>query len=124
MSSYEERLKRLQEMLTKPPGSEKLVLPPPKLDKIKRRTEWKNFRKTCQLLKREEANVMSFFAAELSVNASISEEGYLRLMHGYGEREIETILGKYIRAFVVCLQCKSCNTSLANKIVTDRKSVV
>lgn len=90
----------------------KILLDPPGVTNGNKKTYISNFRKICQQLNRTEQVVQSYFEIELSCKTSIDQNGSLIINGNFKQNGIEKIFSNYIRDFVSCKECSSCDTIL------------
>ena len=108
---YEEHLDRLYKTMQQSLKPEqKMVLKPPIISNMNKKTFWSNFREICEILGREEEHFMLFLEAEFSCNASIDMNGVMIIEGKYTSKNIETILRRYINDYIRCNSCKSVDT--------------
>ncbi|ARF11579.1 translation initiation factor 2 subunit beta [Klosneuvirus KNV1] len=98
-------------------NSKKIAIDKPEVSSANKRTFLKNFRSICLKLNRDEEDVRSFFEKELKTTVTISQDGALVITGMYKQNGIMTILTNYIKEFVMCKQCSSCDTNL----IKDKK---
>jgi len=88
-------------------------LPAPQVDLIgSKKTRWRNFKQTCELLKRKVDDVKLFFLAEMNTPGNLDGNVNLILKGRWRPRQFENILKKYIREYVECRGCHSPETIL------------
>jgi translation initiation factor 2 subunit 2 len=95
------------------------VMPPPALARIgTRKTMWSNFDQICKTMHRNPDHVMTFVLAELGTEGSI--DGNLRLVikGKFVQRQIESLLKKYIVEYVTCHMCRNPDTTLTRDPIT------
>lgn len=107
--------KLYDELNTKLRKKSKLILEPPQVSNLNKRTYISNFRKICSQLNREELLVQSYFESELSAKTSIDQNGCLIISAMFRPLNIETIFKKYVQEYVSCPQCSCCETILIKK---------
>lgn len=94
-------------------------LPPPEILRIgTKKVMWSNFLETCKLLRRNQDHVMSFFMVELATQGSLDANKHLVIKGRYSQKQIESLLKKYIVEYVTCSLCKSLDTSLTRDSVS------
>lgn len=95
------------------------VMPPPQLLRVgTRKTMWANFAQICQLMHRQPEHVMSFLLAELGQEGSIDGSSRLVIKGRYQQKQVESLLKKYIVEYVTCHMCRNPETSLTRDSVT------
>ena len=77
-----------------------------------KKTCWANFQDIADSLKRPQDHLMKFILMELGTEGSIAREVQLILKGRYPEKQIESLLKKYITEYVQCQMCKSIETLL------------
>lgn len=98
-------------------NSKKIAIDKPDVSSANKRTFLKNFRGICTKLNRDEEDIRSFFEKELKTQITINQDGALVITGMYKQNGIMTILTNYIKEYVMCKQCSSCDTNL----VKDKK---
>ena len=93
----------------------KLIVKPPEVQMVNKKTCTKNFKAICASIKREPMEVSKFISEELKVQTSITGDGQLLISGRYNKGQIQNILTKYITSFIQCPLCKTLDTSL-NKV--------
>ena len=76
-----------------------------------KKTGWINFKDCCLNLGKEQTHIQSFLINELSTECNIDSHGYLIIKGKYNNKNIETVLRKYIIDYAQCLICKSLETT-------------
>lgn len=84
---------------------------PPEVVRIGPRTMWVNFPDICKLMKRKPEHVMQFALSELGTTGSVSE-ARLIFKGSFQQKNLESLLRKYIAEYVQCHMCKSPETRL------------
>ena len=79
-----------------------------------KQTIWKNFSKVAKDLKRDEKQVYKFVMKEIST-ASTIQNGTLVLNGIFNNFKLNQILTKYIKFFVLCVECKKPDTEIINQ---------
>lgn len=86
---------------------------PPQLERVgTKKTRFSNFREICQGFKRNSSHVTDFIFAELGNSGSIDANDQLLMKGRFGIKQIENILRKYVKEYVLCHTCKSPDTEL------------
>ena len=73
---------------------------------------WVNFQDICDSLGRPSDHLSKFILMELGTEGSIARETQMILKGRYQEKQIESLLKKYITEYVMCQMCKSIDTTL------------
>jgi translation initiation factor 2 subunit 2 len=113
--SYHELIRRVYDELSDEtlPSIQKWSLKMPIVHRINsKKTGWINFTDCSKCMNRESSHLRNFVLSELSVEGNINGNGYLLLNGAYTQKNIETILKKYVVAYVQCMMCKSLNTQI------------
>mmetsp|Transcript_21626 Transcript_21626/g.41985 ORF Transcript_21626/g.41985 Transcript_21626/m.41985 type:complete len:171 (-) Transcript_21626:186-698(-) len=97
---------------------QRFTLPPPAIRRLGRKVSWDNFPRTCQILCRPCDHVQSFVLTELGASATNDGAGRLVIRGRYDTKQIESVLKKYILAYVTCAMCRSVQTSLTRDAQT------
>ncbi len=94
-------------------GTDKHVIKKPKVVKVSaKKSAWINFQDICNSMARSSDHVYQFILAELGTEGSIAGGSQLILKGKYNDKNIETLLTKYVNEYVVCGSCKSWQTEL------------
>ena len=90
-----------------------VLLPKVSVTKNKR-TLWENFSRVCGSINREPEMVKNYIVTECIVKCSICgiDNNQLLLKGRYTQKQIETVLVKFIKEYVRCYSCKSLSTKL------------
>lgn len=95
--------------------SQRLIIEKPIVSSANKKTYITNFKNICDILKRDENGIIKFFENELRTNISVDINGCLVINGagvGFKQQGIENILNSYITQYVMCKECKSCDTGL------------
>ena len=127
--SYMYLLNRLYEQLEQSETStkinQKLTLKMPIVQRSgAKKTAWINFIDCAKNMNREKTHIQTFINSELSTESSIDANGYLLIKGIYNQKNIESILRKYVSGYVQCLSCKSLHTSIEKNSVTRLQFLV
>lgn len=113
--SYNTALKLASEQLCTDTQIGRIHIPIPELEKEgSTRLVWKNSKKISDILNRKLTEMQIFFQDELNTGITINEkqEIIIRGKNRYTVSNIQSILKKYIKAYVSCITCKSLDTRL------------
>eukprot|EP00117_Sycon_ciliatum_P046019 scpid57877/ scgid0114/ Eukaryotic translation initiation factor 2 subunit 2; Eukaryotic translation initiation factor 2 subunit beta len=117
--TYQELLDRVFEIMrAKDPGGgigerPKFVLKPPQVTRIgTRKTSFVNFTEICKLLHRQPKHLLAFICAELGTSGSVDANNQLIIRGRYQQKQIESVLRRYIKEYVTCHTCRSPETIL------------
>lgn len=121
--TYEDLLERLHGIIeAKHAGlgtQSKYTLKPPQITRVgAKKTGWVNFVEICENMKRNPEHLQSYVFAELGCDGTFAGEGQFILKGRFYARNIESLLRKYIREYVMCQMCKSSNTKLVKDQAT------
>lgn len=89
-----------------------IVKPPEIVKEGTKKTCWANFQEICDSLGRPSDHLMKFILMELGTDGSIARETQMIIKGRYPEKQIESLLRKYITEYVMCQMCKSIETAL------------
>ncbi|KAL8293395.1 hypothetical protein RQP46_000096 [Phenoliferia psychrophenolica] len=91
----------------------KYTLAPPQMHREgNKRSIFANVVDICKKMHRSPEHVIQFLFAELGTSGSVSGDGKLVLKGRYVQKQIETVLRRYITEYVSCRTCKSPDTLL------------
>jgi len=93
-------------------SDQKISLVKPSVILQNKRTCISNFNEVCHKMNRPLEHVKSYFDDELSVTSSINANDSLIIVGIFQENKIISILKQYIEKYLICSQCKSCNTEI------------
>jgi translation initiation factor 2 subunit 2 len=122
METYSDQFlldKLYEELEAFSPSIKKLSIERPEVTSANKKTFVVNFRNICSKLNRTEAEIKQFFENELKTTVTINMDGALVITGNYKQNGIMSILTSYLKEFVICRQCSSCDTILKkeNKIM-------
>ena len=93
--------------------NEKFTIKPPNMGKLgSKKSAWTNFPEICQAMNRPEEHVMSYVQAEFSTEAVLGGDKQMILKGRFGQKQMESLLKKYINDYVRCVNCRSMKTFL------------
>lgn len=117
--TYDELLTRVFEIMReKNPDmvageKKRFVMRPPQVLRVgTKKTSFANFSEICRLLHREPKHVLAFLLAELGTSGSIDGNNQLIIKGRFQQKQIETVVRKYIKEYVTCHTCRSPDTLL------------
>lgn len=117
--TYEELLDRVFEIMRQKNPSmvggqkKKLVMKPPQVVRVgAKKTSFVNFTEICKLLHRQPKHLLAFLMSELGTSGSIDGTSQLIIKGKFQQKQIETVLRRYIKEYVTCHTCRSPETSL------------
>lgn len=99
------------------PKKKKLILKPPKINNINKRTVWENFLEICDTINRPHDHLLTYLMAELAIEGSVDSQGHLILRGYFTQKQIESIVKKYIRIYVLCKTCGSYETKIEKSMI-------
>ena len=114
--SYAEMLARCRPILL-PENivQEKLTIPPPNVSKLNKSTHIANFSCIAFAMNRESSHLMKYFIDELQTHGSINSVGGLIIKAKLNIGQIQQMLRRYSKKYVICHLCKSFNTQLIHE---------
>jgi len=92
--------------------TKKISIEKPEVSNANKRTFIANFKNICNKLNRKEDEVRLFFEEELKTTVTINQDGALIITGNYKQNGIMTVLTNYMKEYVICKQCNSCDTGL------------
>jgi len=121
--SYDELLNRVFEIIeAKNPemvaGEKKrFIMKPPQCARVgTKKTSFVNFTEICQTLKRQPKHVLAFILAELGTSGSVDGNNQLIVKGRFQQKQLESVLRRYIKEYVTCHTCRSPNTILERDV--------
>ncbi len=109
--TYDSLLNRVYEQIEELSQPKKIKVKPPIINKKGKKTYWSNFTEICKILNRDIEHVKGFLFAELGCGGSIDGVGGLNIDGKYQQIQIENMIKKYIKEYIICNTCKSPNTN-------------
>jgi len=99
--------------------NKKLVLEKPEISSANKKTFIANFKVICAKLNRKSEDVREYFEKELCTTVTTNQDGALVITGVYKQQGVMKILGEYIKKYVTCKECSSCDTEIIkeNRIV-------
>jgi len=120
--TYDELLKRIFKIISdKNPdqerqGARRFVMRPPQVVRSgTKKTAFVNFMDIAKTLHRQPKHLLAFLSAELGTVGTIDGSNQLILKGKFQQRNIETVLRKYIKEYVTCHTCRSPDTILTKE---------
>lgn len=117
--TYEELLERVFNIMKQKNPSmvggqkKKLVMKPPQVVRVgAKKTSFVNFTDICKLLHRQPKHVLAFLMSELGTSGSVDGNNQLIIKGKFQQKQIETVLRRYIKEYVTCHTCRSPDTIL------------
>eukprot|EP00730_Choanoeca_flexa_P008987 TRINITY_DN12569_c0_g1_i18.p1 TRINITY_DN12569_c0_g1~~TRINITY_DN12569_c0_g1_i18.p1 ORF type:complete len:337 (+),score=82.50 TRINITY_DN12569_c0_g1_i18:98-1012(+) len=94
--------------------TKKFTMKPPQVVRLgAKKTGFVNFTDICKLLHRQPDHLLAFLFSELGTSGSVDSSNCLVIKGRFQQKQIESILRRYIREYVTCHTCRSPNTLLA-----------
>lgn len=112
MYSGKELLDRLYTELANRTNGAVMTIPKPEVSSANKKSFIANFRTICNKLNRPEQEVKKYFIDELKTDISISQSGALIITGRYELRQITKMFSNYIKEYITCKECSSCNTEI------------
>jgi len=92
----------------------RFVMKPPQVVRLgSKKSGFANFLDICKMLHRQPDHLLAFLLAELGTSGSLDASNCLVIKGRFTQKNIESVLRKYIRDYVTCHTCKSPTTILA-----------
>lgn len=113
--TYDELLNRAFESNPKTANCQKnkfVIRPPQVLLVGTKKTSFVNFTETCKTLHRQPKHLLDFLLAELGTTGSVDGNSQLILKGRFSSKQIENVLRRYIKEYVMCHTCRSPETIL------------
>lgn len=93
-------------------SGKKLLLDKPEISSANKKTFIRNFKEICNKLNRKVNEVQDYFTKELATTISLNQDGVLIITGVYKQSGIIKILSTYIKNYVTCKECNSCDTEI------------
>ncbi|KAH9409751.1 eukaryotic translation initiation factor 2 [Tyrophagus putrescentiae] len=91
----------------------KLVMRPPQVLRVgTKKTSFANFLEICKSLHRQPKHMQAFLLTELGTSGSVDAANQLIIKGRFQQKQIESVLRKYIKEYVACQTCRSPETIL------------
>ncbi|ORY68754.1 eukaryotic translation initiation factor 2 subunit beta [Pseudomassariella vexata] len=95
-------------------SSKSYKIPPPQcLREGNKKTIFANIQEICHRMKRTEEHVTAYLFAELGTSGSVDGSRRLVIKGRFQQKQIESMLRKYIMEYVTCKTCRSPDTELS-----------
>ncbi|CAD5117188.1 DgyrCDS5985 [Dimorphilus gyrociliatus] len=118
--TYEELLQRVFDIMKeKNPDmiageKKRFVMKPPQVMRVgTKKSSFSNFYEICKMLHRVPKHLMAFLLAELGTSGAIDGNNQLIIKGRFQQKQIESVLRRYIKEYVTCHTCKSPDTLLS-----------
>lgn len=92
--------------------NKKLILNKPEISSANKKTYISNFKEICDKLNRRVSDVQDYFVKELATSISLNKDGALIITGVYKQAGIIKVLSTYIKDYVTCKECNSCDTEI------------
>lgn len=93
----------------------KYKIPPPQMVRDGKKSIFANIKEISDRMHRPTEHVIQFLFAELGTSGSVDGSQRLVIKGRYMQKQLETVLRKYITEYVSCKTCKSINTKLSKE---------
>jgi len=94
----------------------KFVISPPQCARVgTKKTSFVNFSTIVAQLNRQPKHVIQFIFAELGTSGSLDGTNQLIIKGRFQQKQLETVLRRYIREYVTCHTCKATDTTLEKR---------
>lgn len=93
----------------------KYKIPPPSMIRDGKKSIFANIKEISDRMHRPTEHVIQFLFAELGTSGSVDGSQRLVIKGRYMQKQLETVLRKYITEYVSCKTCKSINTKLSKE---------
>lgn len=94
----------------------RFVMKPPQVTRVgTRKSAFVNFTDICKMLHRQPDHLLQFLFAELGTSGSVDSSNALVIRGRFQQKQIESVLRRYIREYVTCRNCKSPDTILVKE---------
>jgi len=114
--TLDETLNRAYDELSKINNpSMKIMIEKPLVNFVNRKTHVSNFGNICHKLNRKMDDVHKYFNDELSISSTIDSTGCLIITGRFKQVDITKIFTDYIKEYVSCKECLSCDTILVKE---------
>jgi len=91
----------------------KLVMRPPQVLRVgTKKTSFANFLEICKSLHRQPKHMQAFLLTELGTSGSVDANNQLIIKGRFQQKQIESVLRRYIKEYVACQTCRSPDTIL------------
>ncbi|XP_054165256.1 eukaryotic translation initiation factor 2 subunit 2-like [Oppia nitens] len=91
----------------------KFVMRPPQVLRVgTKKTSFANFLEICKSLHRQPKHMQAFLLTELGTSGSVDANNQLIIKGRFQQKQIESVLRRYIKEYVACQTCRSPETIL------------
>jgi translation initiation factor 2 subunit 2 len=117
--TYDELLKRVFDIMReKNPDmvageKKRIIMKPPQVMRVgTKKSSFSNFVEICKMLHRQPKHLLAFLLAELGTSGSLDGTSQLIIKGRFQQKQIESVLRRYIKEYVTCHTCRSPDTLL------------
>ncbi|XP_071481958.1 eukaryotic translation initiation factor 2 subunit 2-like [Diadema antillarum] len=117
--TYDELLTRVFDIMrSKNPDmvtgeKKRFVMRPPQVVRVgTKKSSFVNFTEICKMLHRPTEHLLNFLLAELGTSGSIDGNNQLIIKGRFQQKQMESVLRRYIKEYVTCHTCRSSETFL------------
>lgn len=117
--TYDELIKRVFDIMReKNPDmvageKKRFVMKPPQVMRVgTKKSSFSNFAEICKMLHRQPKHLLAFLLAELGTSGSLDGTNQLIIKGRFQQKQIESVLRRYIKEYVTCHTCRSPDTIL------------
>lgn len=94
----------------------RFVMKPPSVIRVgSRKSGFINFVEICKMMHRQPDHVLGFLLTELGTSGTLDGSNSLILKGRFQQKQMESVLRRYIREYVTCHTCKSPDTILSKE---------
>ncbi|XP_078482555.1 translation initiation factor [Ciona intestinalis] len=95
----------------------RFIMKPPQCARVgTKKTSFLNFAEICQTLRRQPKHILAFILAELGTSGSVDGNNQLIIKGRFQQKQLESVLRRYIREYVTCHTCRSPDTNLERDV--------
>jgi len=95
----------------------RFIMKPPQCARVgTKKTSFVNFMEICQMLRRQPKHTLAFILAELGASGSVDGNNQLIIKGRFQQKQLESVLRRYIKEYVTCHTCRSPDTLLERDV--------
>jgi len=95
----------------------RFIMKPPQCARVgTKKTSFINFAEICNTLHRQPKHILAFILAELGASGSVDGNNQLIIKGRFQQKQLESVLRRYIKEYVTCHTCKSPDTLLERDV--------
>nr|CAB3241602.1 IF5-1 translation initiation factor [Phallusia mammillata] len=95
----------------------RFIMKPPQCARVgTKKTSFVNFTEICQTLHRQPKHILAFILAELGTSGSVDGNNQLIVKGRFQQKQLESVLRRYIKEYVTCHTCRSPDTILERDV--------